>query len=192
MMPTIGILGPSMVGKSKMLDLLSPQFHVLRQTTCRKARLDDRPDWISCFAPEDFKHIPREDFLVRHGDYGILRKDFEEGLRSGKPTVGVMGVFEVIQLKSQVMDSIGCLLQFPNIDKAGIRRRVENRGNFNLEERLFENDVYQDVFYTDPDFLKEYVDVVLTSEPQQNEANVQRIMSLIQTRVQKEMRLQLV
>lgn len=105
MMPTIGILGPSMVGKSKMLGLLSHEFHVLKQATCRKPRMDDHPEWISCFATEDFRNIPRRDFLVRHGDYGILRKDFEEGLRSGRPAVRVMGVFEVTQFKSIIMNA---------------------------------------------------------------------------------------
>lgn len=57
-------------------------------------------------------------------------------------------------------------------------------GEFNLEERLFENAVYQDVFYTDPDFLREYVDLTLISEPERNHSNVDRILSLIQERTQ--------
>lgn len=98
--------------------------------------------------------------------------------------MGVMGVFEVIQLKTQITAAIACLLQFPHIDKEEIRRRVEKRGEFNLEERLFENAVYQDVFYTDPDFLREYIDLTLISEPERNHNNVNRILSLIQERTQ--------
>lgn len=66
-----GIVGPSGVGKTTMLDLLDEtgEFHILKQSTCRDPRSDDG-NFIKCYPVDDFRKMPRDDFLVRHGNYG--------------------------------------------------------------------------------------------------------------------------
>lgn len=183
--PIVGIVGPSGVGKTTMLDLLDAtgEFHVLTQATCRQPRSDDR-NFVKCFTVDDFRRMSKKDFLVRHGNYGILNDEVRAGIESGKPMVGIMGAFDIVQLKRGIHDRVlALLLQFPQIDVEDIRKRMRARNNFNVEERLFEGLVYQDVFYTDEDYLREYIDLVLVSELGRNESNIDAIRSLVRSSI---------
>ena len=183
--PVIGIVGPSCVGKTTLLRLLdgTDDFHVLKQITCREPRPDDG-EYMRFTAVDDFRRMPRKEFFVRHGNYGILKEDVEKGAASGKPLVGIMGAFDIVQLKSGIYDKVlAVLLQFPGIDPEDIRKRMRTRKGFDVEGRLYEGLVYQDVFYTDEDYLREYVDLVLISEAARNESNINAVRGLVRAMI---------
>lgn len=179
----VALVGPSAVGKSTMLDLLADteNFEIIKQVTGRLPRADD--SHLECLNPKEFLGLPKDKFWFRHGSYGVLQSEYERALKTGKKLVCIAGAFEVVQLKSSTYASrvLSVLLEFPGTDATTItnlmKARMSQRTNFSTTDRVFENLVYQDVFYSNPDFKKEYIDLSLISEEGRNRSNVKKIMA---------------
>lgn len=147
------------------------------QTTKRPKRADDDQALIQCLKPKDFN---QQDFFVKHGNYGILSRDFFIFAESSsKAGTSVNGPNEISKLKKRYevnsqsnglveVECINILVRYSN--DRDIHSRQTSAGlkaHFSsavANKRIMTNEQLDQEFYFNDQFIADHINIVLTRD----------------------------
>ncbi len=128
----IVVCGVSGVGKSTLIRNLNPDIFTLpRSVTTRLSRPSDpKSEYVFVSHPE-FNCLKEQDQLLIHqyfhqDQYGILRTDYDDIIRSGKIAIKDIGYDGILQLKEK-LDRAPCILIDSSLDI--LEERLRKRGD---------------------------------------------------------------
>lgn len=159
--------GPSTSGKTTFVQLLMTidrDLFPMVQSSCRNPRGDDDYRFLRLYKREDYE---KQDFWIRSKDYGIINDDIKTFLTTNKPIgIGIVGVRELMLAKDMKQDDIDVKVALVRMSSNPMEEQglvQENIMKFflNPEVRLEQNRRHIKEFFTNDEFIKKYVDVIL-------------------------------
>lgn len=128
----IVVCGVSGVGKSTLIRSLNQNtFKLPRSVTTRLPRPSDpKSEYVFVTHPE-FNHLKEQNQLLIHqyfhqDQYGILRTDYDDIMRSGKIAIKDIGYDGILQLKKKI-EEVPCIYIESSLDV--LEERLRKRGD---------------------------------------------------------------
>ena len=159
--------GPSTAGKTTFVQLLmtiDKDLFPMIQSSCRNPRPDDDYRFLRLYKKEDYE---KQDFWIRSKNYGIINDDIKTFLVTNKPmSIGIVGVRELMAAKDMMQNDIDVKVALVRMssnpmEEQGLVEENIRRFFLNPEVRLEQNRRHIKEFFTNDEFIKKYVDVIL-------------------------------
>ena len=134
------------------------------QSSCRNPRPDDDYRFLRLYKKEDYE---KQDFWIRSKNYGIINDDIKTFLVTNKPmSIGIVGVRELMAAKDMMQNDIDVKVALVRMssnpmEEQGLVEENIRRFFLNPEVRLEQNRRHIKEFFTNDEFIKKYVDVIL-------------------------------
>jgi len=139
------VSGSSGVGKNTIIDCLlvrNSDFMLLKSYTSRpKEERDEKNKNYFNITREDFEEKIANDKLleydIMHGNYMGIGKDIiEDAIKSGKSLIKDVSVLGFVNSKEKLRGKLGVVGIWLTADKTELKKRLENRGEKDIDLRL--------------------------------------------------------